>query len=229
MREITKTYTVYSYGELDKAAQEKVREDAYTWLAEDRCNILEDILLENLVDVYGIDVDWSGDRNSDDKLYYSLSYSQGDGVCFTKRNLLSYTRLKEYLDGTAAISSLNAFEKLIVTELEIDERKAIMTYLNYGYNINIKKISWNYEHSHTCDFEWDYFCNDGDRKEEEYVNDVINDLCSHSGKFRDVYDDICNGIERVGYDLIDPSEEEVEEFIDANEYEFLADGTLFNE
>lgn len=71
--------TVYSYDELSSEAKHKVREyfrdmlinDAYTWMSESLEDYLAELLAKNKIKT----VEFVG-------LYYSLSYSQGDGVMF---------------------------------------------------------------------------------------------------------------------------------------------------
>lgn len=219
MKQVTKTYNVFSYEELNKEAQKKAVEKAYTWLSEERCDHLKDDILEEMNYLYNI---------VPDNLFYSLSYSQGDGLCFTLKNIFSYTKLKDFLNSTGKLTDLNAFEKAIISELDETQQYLVLEYLNSNYNISIRKISWNYEHSHTCDFTWDYYENNNTIKEKA-VNDVIKELCSSIGLFRKIYDEICRNMENLGYEIAYPEEDEVVEYINLQEFEYLEDGTLFNE
>ncbi len=70
-------YTVYKFNELSKKSKEKAKEDYYEkedypFLEEDLENNLQKILKENKIIEF---------ENSL-KVYCSLSYCQGDGVCF---------------------------------------------------------------------------------------------------------------------------------------------------
>jgi hypothetical protein len=70
----TKTINIYTFDELKKDVQEKVIEDfrdgeEYLFLREDLRWRLKDLLLENEI-------------KGDEDIYYSLNYSQGDGVMF---------------------------------------------------------------------------------------------------------------------------------------------------
>lgn len=219
MRKVTKIYTVYDFKELDKKAQKNAIEEAYEWLSQERCDHLKDDLLEEMEYNYGI---------IPDDLFYSLSYSQGDGLCFTLKNILSYTRLKNFLYDTGSLDSLNPFEKAVVSDLDKEKQNLLLEYLNYDYNISIKKTSWMYEHSHTCDFEWEYY-RDDDAAKEDVINSVVEEICSHAGLFRGVYDDVCDKLEKLGYEIGYPEEEEVVEYINDQDFEYLEDGTLFTE
>lgn len=218
MKKITKIYSVYNYNELSKEAKKKALNEAYEILAQESVECLQDTLLEEMEHKYII---------VPDELFYSLSYSQGDGLCFILKNILSYSRLRDFLCGTGSLNCLNVFEKAI-SELDKERQGAVLEYLNSDYNISIKKISWHYEHCHTCDFEWEYYKNDNASKEDQ-VNKVIEELCSHTGLLRKVYDEACNCLEKLGYEIGYPSEEDTEEFIKANEYVFLEDGSIFSE
>lgn len=219
MKQVTKTYNVFSYGELNKEAQKKAMGKACEWLSEERCDHLKDDLLEEMDYKYNI---------IPDNLFYSLSYCQGDGLCFTLKNIFSYTRLKDFLDNTGRLTDLNAFEKAIISELDETKQYLILEYLNSDYNISIHKISWNYEHSYTCDFSWDYYKNNNTIKEKA-VNDMVKELCSSVGLFRKIYDEICRNMENLGYKIAYPEEDEVVEYINFQEFEYLEDGTLFND
>ena len=218
MKEITKTYVVYNYDELNKEGKKKALEEACRILTEIRDEHLEEDLFEEAYNKYNLNPDF---------LFYSLSYSQGDGLCFILKNVLSYTRLKDSLYGTGSLDRLNVFEKAI-SELDKERQGVVLEYLNSDYNISIKKISWHYEHCRTCDFEWEYYKNDNASKEDQ-VNKVIEELCSHTGLLRKVYDEACDHLEKLGYEIGYPSEEDTEEFIEENEYVFLEDGSIFSE
>lgn len=75
MKTITKEYNLYTFDELDQEAKDKARNkfnehNDYPFLAE---NLREEI--ENELETQGYKIE-------DIKLYYSLSYCQGDGLMF---------------------------------------------------------------------------------------------------------------------------------------------------
>lgn len=217
MRQITKIYNIYNYSELSKEAQEKARKEVYDLLAEIKCDFLQEDLEDCLKANYGI---------VPDELYYSLSYCQGDGLCFTLKNILSYGALKEAIAKNNS-EGLNAFEKTVF-ELDLPKRDLILEYLNADYNVSIQKTSWSYQHSNTCSFEWEFYSNDNRLKEKE-VNEAVDELCARKGILRELYDKICYDLEETGYEIAYPDEEGVLEYIEDQGFEFLEDGSIFAE
>jgi len=75
MKTITKDYKVYTYDELSKEAKERARQD---WIEDDELSFLSDDMqykADELVKEAGIKGDVS-------RVFYSLSYCQGDGAMF---------------------------------------------------------------------------------------------------------------------------------------------------
>jgi len=73
----TRQINVYEFKELNKDIQEKVlnrfrEQNEYDFLEENLTESLKDLLKKNKIKVV----------NDDLKIHYSLSYCQGDGVCF---------------------------------------------------------------------------------------------------------------------------------------------------
>ena len=161
MKTITKIFNIYNFDELSEKAKEKVLNTEKDKLYNEHCNNVDDVIYDCLCN-YGME---------DAKYNYSLSYSQGDGVCFYNINLFSYIRLtsKDYN------TKLNKFELESLTLLNEKEYKMFLQYLNEGYNIKIVKNSSNYCHSHTCTLEEEYYYSD-DAEEEKAINNLIYDL-----------------------------------------------------
>jgi len=70
---ITKTYNLYTFDELDEKGKEKAREgyrngNEYDFLSEDMTEYVNDLLKKAKI------------NSNDIKVFYSLSYSQGDGA-----------------------------------------------------------------------------------------------------------------------------------------------------
>lgn len=59
---------------------------------------------------------------------------------------------------------------------------------------------------------------------------TIDSDTGNEEEFNDLYVDICRELAKVGYEYIDDvtSDENIKEGIDANDYEFLQDGTIFS-
>jgi len=167
MRIQTDSYKVYNFDELERDIQEKVlnkfREN------EDFPCMSEDLSyeLETLLKIYKIKY------NDTPKLYYSLSYSQGDGVMF---------------EGTVYWKSYVA----------------------------IIKQSGHYYHYNSKEIELFSIKTDKDASEKVYK------------EFNGIYVDICQKLEKIGYDNIDYilDEKNITENIEANEYEFKENGVL---
>lgn len=211
MRIVTKEVKIFKLEELGRAEQEKaiflIRENLVNAMYEN----LEEALLEKLNTVYGLDPD---------AVYYSLGYCQGGGVCFVIKNILNWTNLK-------AEGNKNAFE-LAVENLEKNEKENVLEYVNADYNIGIEKSWWNYQHSHTCNFVWEKYKND-DIGKEVAVNSTVEKLCSEGGAFYELYHRICSELEDYGYKLLDYPYEEVENYIQEADVEFLENGSIFRD
>ena len=196
MKTITKIFNIYNFDELSEKAKEKVVNASREYLYTEHCNNVDDVIYECLYN-YGV---------GDAEYNYSLSYSQGDGVCFYNINLFSYTRLtnKDYN------TKLNKFELEALTLLNEKEYKMFLQYLNEGYNIKIVKNNSNYCHSHTCSLEEEYYYND-DAEEEKAINNLIYDL---KKKMENIYHKMCYEIERLAYNYIEYiSDDEIKEEI----------------
>lgn len=159
---------IYQFNELSKAIQEKVlnrfrENNDYPFLEECLNDLLEEQLKEN--EIKPIEIPF---------INYSLSNSQGDGVCFT--GLFKWKT----------------------------------------YTVNIKHDS-RYCHSKTADIKiWNK------------KGDLIDDNKGFNA-FKNIYYNICKTIENHGYEIIEAEDSEVtiKENIEANEYEFYADGDIY--
>ncbi len=89
------------------------------------------------------------------------------------------------------------------------------------YTIKIKQ-SGHYSHSNSKTIEI--------YKDDEKGNAIDADEKVYT-EFEKIYQSICKELERIGYDFIEyeDSEENFLQQCEANEYTFLADGTMFNE
>jgi|TARA_Y100000310_G_scaffold299507_1_gene334415 hypothetical protein len=162
-----RTIKVYEYNDLNEKAKEK----ALNWFRENNnYDFLSDDLEEDLKELLRVNK-ISFDESL--KIYYSLSYSQGDGFCFEGDF--------EYKD----------------------------------YQINIKN-SGHYSHKNSVNIE--ITKEDGeDAKEEIYK------------EFKNIFDDICDELEKIGYSYIESenSEENFRDWSNANDYRFLEDGSFW--
>lgn len=212
MRTITKIINLYNFDELSEKAREKVVNTVREHLYNNHCDNVDDVIYESLYN-YGV---------GEAEYNYSLSYSQGDGVCFYNMNLFSYSRLTSKVYN----KKLNKFEIEALTLLNEEEYKLLLQYLNEGYNIKIVKNASNYCHSRTCSLEEEYYYSD-DAEEEKAINNLIYDL---KKKMENIYNNMCYEIERLAYNYIENiSDNEIKEDINYLENDcglmFLEDGS----
>ena len=137
------------------------------------------------------------------KLQYSLSCSQGDGLSFSC----------DYFDN------LNA---LFIEILGTQKQKTIDTILN---NISFK-----------CDGNNGRYCyaskNDISLEFDDYKgnNYLIHEIVSNvESKLKDLYIDLCNQLEKQGYDDIEYqySDKYIAETLNENDYYFTIDGKIY--
>jgi len=158
---ITKTINLYTIDELKKDAQRKAIDN---WNANDDLFFMRSdmqLKLKELLADYKIE--------GDGKVWYSLSYSQGDGAMF---------------DGLFVWKGYN-FK---------------ITHVGRYYHFNSKNI-------------W-------------IEDDEGNDKSEYEDEFDPIYKEICQKLERFGYDLIEQaqSDENVMEEMRINECYFTEDG-----
>lgn len=215
MKTITKTYNVYTYNELSDIAKEKVEQD-----------YLDDPVRNDLFYEDCMETIHSLFPQSDLKVQYSLGYCQGDGFniygTLDVFNIIKMMRNKEKLP----ISLLNEIEKDIDTFTN-EELDMISQY--YNYYCNSIEIPHNFRY---CYSQADYI-NFADDWVEELENSEIEynyDLIIKFEDFvREFFSELNNMFEKDGYEfLYNVSEEEIENWCEANEYMFLEDGTIFN-
>lgn len=175
---IKKEYEVFSFEELSQEAKDKARESFnedmdYPWLTDDIREYIHEGIEEAGYKVVGV----ATSENPAINPFYSLSYSQGDGVMF---------------EGTFEDKDGNYFTT---------------------------KQSGNYYHSG---------CTSITGTDQE-GNEIYDDNEAFV-KFKEVYEKICDEVEKRGYNEIEyqESEEAFAETCEANEFTFLESGTIFN-
>ena len=215
MKTITKTYNVYSYNELSDKAKEKVKQD---YLDDPvRNDLFYEDCMETIYNLF---------PQSDLKIQYSLSSCQGDGFntygTLDVFNLINLMRNREKLP----ISLLNEIEKDI-DAFTNEELEMISQYYNY-YCSSIK-IPYN---THYCYSQSDYidFADDWkdqlENAEMEYNENVI---IKFEDFVKNFFSELNSMFEKDGYEfLYNVSEEEIEDWCEANEYMFLKNGIIFN-
>lgn len=207
MRKIMKEINIYSFEELKEETQNKLINDFKDILSNDNFDMLSEdynYILKEKYKLYNFEIN------------YSLSYCQGDGVCFynNRYNLLSYEVLKN-----KDVENANIFEKYIIENDLINDK--LLQYLENGYNLGIFKRYSNYSYASTCFIDYEYYYNDD---EQETINKYIDSLVDILYK---LYINICEELEKIGYSNYDVSDQEVKEYIEDNEFEFLENGEIY--
>ena len=209
MRTATVNYTVYKYNELSEEAKEKVRQ---WWLeTQDSYGFTEDVK-EDLKCLFG---------DNDLDVQYSLSYCQGDG--FNIYGEIDAESIFKCLEEHRAGTQLAEFEDMLTEK----EKRTILHYANevgriklpmngrYCYSLAdyIDIVDdWGYDLEHYSGY------NNINRKALEKFEQLV----------RGIFGTLCKSYEKQGYEYFyEIDEETLEEICEANEYEFLENGTVF--
>lgn len=209
MRTATVNYEVYKYNELNEKAKEKVKE---WYLDGQEPFIFSDNCENDLYNLFG---------KNDLKVQFSLSSCQGDG--FNIYGEIDAENILKCLENHNGGTQLEKFENVLTEK----EKKTILRYATECGKI---KLPMN---SHYCYSLADYI----DIKEDwgydlevysGYKNINMEVLEKFERLVRDIFETLCKSYEKWGYEYFyEISEEDLEEMCEANEYEFLKDGTLF--
>lgn len=201
-RTVTKSYDVYTYDELSDEAKKKVKDMFLQWRGEDG-DIFKEDCENSLAEMF---------PNSDLKVQYSLTYSQGDGFntsgTLNIKDLLNADFSKYPLNDSGITAPANkdailaACDKADVYDIDLEENR------RYGYSLadRLEVVPNN----------------------DENLTDEDTALLSDLENFaREVMGAINSKFEKNGYDYFyEMSEEEVRDTADANDYEFTEDGDL---
>lgn len=209
MRIETVNYNVYQYNELSEDAKEKVK----AWCLEGREPfIFTEMCEDDLYNLFG---------DNDLKVQYSLGYCQGDG--FNIYGEIDAESILKCLENNNGGTQLEEFKDMLTDK----EKKTILHYaeecgkielpLNNRYCYSLAdyidiKESW----------EYDLECCSG------FKNINTEALEKFEKMVRGIFETLCSSYENQGYEYFyEISEEELEEMCEANQYEFLVDGTVF--
>jgi len=199
MRTVTKEIQLYKFEKLSDTAKDEFRYSQDLFILED---YIEDYIGEYL------GLDYSG-------LEYSLSYSQGDGVCF-KLDSLDTSKLRE-------LDIYNEFTEFRNFELDL----FLPLIGNGGIEFNRVNSHYSHERSYTIELNlWEI---------QEYIfcRELSPVLCDRLELFIDAlsswYIDLQKHVRDHGYKEIKylQSDECLIELCEANNYEFTADGKLY--
>lgn len=211
MKTITKTYNVYTYSELSDEAKNVVNR----WYLDDseRVYEFEDDCIESLKNLF---------PHSDLKVQFSLSYSQGDGL-----NIYGKFNLYDLIEIICGRSEHLKKYKDVLSEKEV---KTILNYMeDCGGDITLPYNDTRYSYcvARRTDFSDDW-C--GELEYRRRKNIQVKTIRKLESLVVDMFTVLAKEYENAGYKyLYKPDEEEIEATCEANNWEFLEDGTFFSE
>ena len=202
MKKYLKEIEVYSYNELEGKARNRVNTMYFDSKVDCDADYFKDYVREDLKEKWGV---------TDLEMYYSLTYSQGDGVC---------------LDGYVSFADILANENLrkaVVGDdrlaYEVKENEKVLRELLDGFQLT---HSGSYYHANMV-----YIEPNDDPYPDEYTDDIKNIIIELWDYFKDWYFERCREYEKVGYKMFyEYSDDDVKEWIEANDYAFDEYGDL---
>jgi hypothetical protein len=221
MKQVTKVYNIYTFEELSNEAKSKVKDKLTSFIVDDRFEWLKSDLEESLKASYDID----------GYVFYSLSYSQGDGLHFNSDDLMTkpfYELILKVVEDGEGSDIHKATVKDII-KVFYDHKSNIQVYSKHSqgnryqyaskYDINIEVL------------DEDAFIDLAEIKAvKEWVKDgnpfkiaveVLERVVTRA------YLKICKEYEEIGYEVYKVSDEDVKDLIECNGYEFNEDGSIF--
>ena len=206
MRTATINYNVYKYNELSEKAKEKVKQ----WYLNGQEEFIFTESCEQ--DLYNLFAD------DHLKVQYSLSYCQGDG--FNIYGEVYAEDILNCLEKHNGGTQLAEFEDVLTDK----EKKTILHYAKVCGAIELPI------NNHYCYSLADYI-DIADTWEYDlygYRNINVETLKKFEELVRGIFKTLCKAYEKWGYEYFyEISDEDLEEICEANEYEFLEDGTIF--
>lgn len=214
MRTITKNYEVYRYSELSEEAKAKVK----VWYLDDpfRAAEFEDIYMDVLKTLF---------PNSDLKMQFSLSWCQGDGLnIYGELDLMDvFLVMRDNSGDTENLRALGHYisekkQRTIEAYMEICGRIVELPYNRSGYTYCV---------ADRVDFAEEWI------EELEYCrykNIEVDTICRMEKIVGDMFTSLSKMYEEYGYKfLYEVDDEEIEETCEANDWEFLEDGSFYTE
>lgn len=142
--------------------------------------------------------------------YYSLNYCQGDGLC---------------IYGSIDFKEITGeLKNIFYQDFKLSDYKVLKNLKEYS-QINFNH-SGRYYHKHSVDID---IYIDGNLSPKSYENHrkVADKLIKN---IKEWYLDLCDEYKKWGYEFFyGITSDELQEYCDTMEYEFLQDGTLFDE
>jgi len=198
----THTCTTYKIGELSEKAKKRAIEYARDHFWEFNCDALSDWFKQDLEDHYGYD---------NCKVWWSLSYCQGDGVCFEGHPDMEY--IAKHDEELAAM--LREFKTTLALQFPETEEEGWSVEIECNDRCHRTTVSVN------CH---DYYY---DCKEYQHLSGTIDEWRIKLEKHLQArVKTICDEMEECGYSDIEyqQTDEALEEWLEANDYEFTESG-----
>jgi hypothetical protein len=208
MRIETVEYKVYKYNELSDDAKEKVRE----WYLNGREPfIFTEDCEQDLYNLFG---------KNNLNVQYSLASCQGDG--FNIYGTIDAESIFNCLEKHNGGTQLERFENVMTDK----EKKTI---LHYAKECGAIELPINSRYCYSLadyidiveSWEWELDING-------YKNINTDVLNKFENLVREIFGTLCMSYEKWGYDFFyEISDEDLEEMCEANDYEFLEDGSIY--
>ena len=195
MKIVTVKYQVFKFEELNKDAKEKVINEYYQNELENGYQTLSDDIMQNMtsIDIYFSNI----------YLFYSLSYSQGDGLSFAGE-----FNLHQWLE---------------------DKHATMTKYKRSAICKNVKRVfsTGNKSRYYYCGKGQIEINQDWDGVERPYLDSLCGKILQ---EIKSYYVDLCAKLEKYGYSILEyrMSNDEMKEHCESNEYNFFEDGRLAN-
>ena len=209
MRIETVNYEVYTYGELEEEAKEKVKQ---WYLDGQESYIFTNDCKEDLHNLFG---------ENELEVEYSLGYCQGDG--FNIYGKINAKQILECLENHNGGTQLEKYENILTEK----EKKTILNYQSECDDIELPTNN----HYCYCIAEYTDIAENWEYQLESYsgysnINKEV--LKKFEGMVHGIFTTLCKSYEKQGYEFFyEISDEDLEETCEANGYEFLEDGTVF--
>lgn len=208
---ITKEYEVYKYNELTDEAKENVKR----WYLDgqfDLSFIFTEDCENDLYNLFG---------ENDLEVEYSLGYCQGDG--FNIYGEINAKNIFDCLEKHNGGVQLEKFEDVLTDK----EKRTILCYQDECGSI---KLPHN-NHYGYCMADYITIADDWgfDLENYSYFRNINYEVLEKfENMVKGIFEKLCKDYEEAGYNFFyEISDEDLEDVCNCNDYEFLADGTLF--
>lgn len=221
MKQVTVVYDVYNFDELSKEAQDKAKEKLSKWIIDSHFDVLSDELEDLLKEDYDID----------GEVFYSLGYSQGDGLHFNSDDLMTakfYDLMVKMVEDKSYDKDNKATIKQVI-KVFYDHRSNLQVYAKHDHHNR-------YQYASKRDINIEVLDEDAFKDLEDIQ--AVKDWHEGGNAFKTAIDiftsvvflaylKICKDYEAIGYDVYEVSDEDIKDLIESNDYVFHSDGRIF--